>query len=135
MTRMRITQKDCAAIPLQNVPAEEKEAVLAFIEEYGTKPGPPNDPPGVRRIWLRDYRKWWEQQPGCRQKYFQEDFEGYWTPRRDEIQKGLFRHFASAELPMRPKWEDGKSYLDGDMTYLIYPQPARPLVIDANDQR
>lgn len=102
------TQKDFAAFPLENVPTDEQKAVLEFIEKHGTSPGPPDEPPGTRRIWLADYRRWWDQQPGNRQRYHPLDFDGYWAPRQDELQKGLFRHMPPDSC-RRPKWEDYKS--------------------------
>jgi len=102
------TQKDFTAFPLENVPAEELKAVLEFIEQHGANPGPPDDPPGTRRIWLADYRRWWDQQPGNKQRYHPLDFDGYWAPRQDELQKGLFRHMPPDSC-RRPKWEDYKS--------------------------
>lgn len=102
------TQADFAAFPIENVPADEQKAVLDFIEQHGANLEPPDDPPGTRRIWLADYRRWWDQQPGNKQRYHPLDFDGYWAPRQDELQKGLFRHMPPDSC-RRPKWEDYKS--------------------------
>lgn len=108
VTGKHTTKEDYAAFPLKNVPEHELEALLKFIDQHGTQSAPPDAPPGTRRIWLRDYRRWWDQQPANRQRYFEVDFLSYWAPRQDELEKGLFRHMPPDDY-RRPKWEDYKS--------------------------
>ena len=110
---MNVSKEDYTAFPIKNVPRHELDALLKFIDQHGTMPAPPDDPPGTKRIWLRDYRRWWDQQPENLQRYTEVDFESYWPPRQDELKKGLFRHMPP-DAYRRPKWEDYKSVSTDD---------------------